>query len=96
MGLWVTNPRADRIRQIVETAGMRARGVVEVRGDGGGAGFVAVAVEVFAEGDDLVLDRLRRCGRGCGGVGVNAGARPGSPSARNRCTRVITQRRETP
>ena len=30
----------------------------EVGGDGGGAGFVAVPVEVFAQRDDLVLDGL--------------------------------------
>ena len=30
----------------------------EVGGDGGRAGFVAVPVEVFAQRDDLVLDRL--------------------------------------
>jgi hypothetical protein len=32
--------------------------LLQVRGDGGGAGFMAVAVEVFAQGDDLVFDRL--------------------------------------
>jgi len=69
--------------------------LLQVRGDGGGARFVSVAVEVFAQRDDLVLDRLRvRPGLERGRR--ERGARPGSPSLRNRWTRVMTQRRETP
>jgi hypothetical protein len=56
---------------------------LQMGGDGGGASFVSVPVEVLADGDDLVLERVgdalwasaRRRGRGCS---------PASPSARNR------------
>jgi hypothetical protein len=53
-GCGVTNPRADRIRQIVDTAG-RARALLQVRGDRGGAGLVPAAVEFLAQGEDLLL-----------------------------------------
>jgi hypothetical protein len=38
---------------------VRAMAPVQVGGDGGGAGLVPAAVELFAQGDDLVLGRLR-------------------------------------
>jgi len=43
----VTNPRADRIRQIVEVAGSRLGSVtlLEMGGNGRGAGLVPAAVE---------------------------------------------------
>ena len=95
-GCGVTNPRADRIRQIVDTAGtLEAVAVLEVGGDGVGAGFVPAAVEFLAEHDDLLLDPAGS-GRGWSAGGGTAAPRPGSPSVRNRATRVITQRRETP
>jgi hypothetical protein len=37
--------------------------LLQVRDDGGGAGLVAVSVEILAQGDDLVLDRLRGAAR---------------------------------
>jgi hypothetical protein len=56
-GCGVTNPRADRIRQIVDPPAPR-------RGRG-------VAVELLAQGDDLVLDGL--------GCALGAFARPPGP-----------------
>jgi hypothetical protein len=37
-------------------------------GDGGGTGLVPTAVEVFAQGDDLVLDRLWGAARAVAGA----------------------------
>ena len=93
-GCGVTNPRAVRIRQIVLTAGA-VRGV-RCRWNAMVAAPASwPAGELLADLDDLVLDR----GSGLAGTARGRrerGSRPASPSARYRCTSMITQRRDTP
>ena len=65
-GCGVTNPRRDRIRQIVETAGTGATPAVgQVGGDGLRAGVQALLRQRLAEPDDLVLHLQHRPRAGC-------------------------------
>ncbi len=69
--------------------------VFEVGGDGRGAGLVPAPVELLRS---ATISSSVACGVR---PGLSRGrrdrrTRSGSPSARNRCTRVITQRREIP
>ena len=69
--------------------------LLEMRRDRRRTGLVAGPVELLADGDDLVLDPRGVC---CGlrNGRRDRGCRPASPSARYRCTKVITHRRDTP
>jgi len=89
-GFGVTNPRADRIRQIVDTAGTAAgpprprryRGgavaLLQVGGDGGRTGLVPAPVELFAQLDDPGFGTVQGYSAQDAG-GVSTGGTDGQP-----------------
>ena len=70
VGLWGDEPagREDPPDRRHRRNPVGAVTLLQVSGDGGGAGLVAVAVELFAQRDDLVLDRLGGASRAVPGA----------------------------